>query len=106
MRWHRLLIFAAFAALLATHGALGGVADAYLSAYLEMFPTRATQAGNDAFDSKLEDFSTEKLARWVEINQAERDRLTKLLPLLIYRSTIAWTLKRCSPRSNAKCTNR
>ena len=79
MRWHRLLIFAAFVALLATHGALGGVADAYLSAYLEMFPTRATQAGNDAFDSKLEDFSTEKLARWVEINQAERDRLTKLL---------------------------
>ena len=79
MRWLRLLIFAAFVALLATHGALGGVADAYLSAYLEMFPTRATQAGNDAFDSKLEDFSTEKLARWVEINQAERDRLTKLL---------------------------
>ena len=72
----RLLILAAFAA---TQSAWGGVADAYLSAYLEMFPTRATQAGNDAFDSKLEDFSTEKLARWVEVNQAERDRLTKLI---------------------------
>jgi len=55
-----LLIFAAFAA---TQSALGGVADAYLSAYLEMFPTRATQAGNHAFDSKLEDFSSEKLTR-------------------------------------------
>src|SRR5882724_10125299 len=72
----RLLIFAAFAA---TQSAWGGVADAYLSEYLEMFPTRATQAGNHAFDSKLEDFSTEKLARWVEVNQAERDRLTMLI---------------------------
>ena len=71
-----LLIFAAFAA---APGACGGGADAYLSAYLEMFPTRATQAGNHAFDSKLEDFSTEKLTRWVEFNEAERDRLTKLI---------------------------
>ena len=71
-----LLIIAACAA---APGACGGVADAYLSAYLEMFPTRATQAGNHAFDSKLEDFSTEKLARWVEFNEAERDRLTKLI---------------------------
>jgi len=39
--------------------ALGGVADAYLDAYLAMFPTRATQAGNHAFDNKLEDFSAE-----------------------------------------------
>jgi hypothetical protein len=46
------------------------------SSYLEMFP-RATLAGNHSFDSKLEDFLTEKLARWVEVNQAERDRLTK-----------------------------
>jgi hypothetical protein len=71
-----LLIFAAFAA---TESAWSGVADAYLRAYLEMFPTRATQAGNHAFDSKLEDLSTEKLARWVEANQAERERLTKLI---------------------------
>src|SRR6266576_4380914 len=71
-----LLIFAAFAA---APDACGGGADAYLSAYLEMFPTRATQAGNHAFDSKLEDFSAEKIARWVEVNQAERDRLTKLI---------------------------
>ena len=74
-----LFIFAAVAAFARTHSALGGVADAYLNAYFEMFPTRATQAGNHAFDSKLEDFSKEKLAHWVEINQAERDRLTKLL---------------------------
>src|ERR1043166_843952 len=71
-----LLIFPAIAV---TQSALGGVADAYLSAYFEMFPTRATQAGNHAFDSKLEDFSAEKLARWVEVNQTERDRLTKLI---------------------------
>jgi hypothetical protein len=63
----------------ATHNASGGVADAYLNAYFGMFPTRATQAGNHAFDSKLEDFSAEQLARWVGFNQSERDRLTKLL---------------------------
>jgi flagellar biosynthesis regulator FlaF len=72
-------IFSGSIALLCSQSALGGIADAYLSAYLEMFPTRATQAGNHAFDSKLEDFSTEKLARWGEVNQAERDRLTKLI---------------------------
>src|SRR5215211_5849264 len=66
-------------ALLRAQSAWGGVADSYLSAYLEMFPSRATQAGNHAFDGKLEDFSTEKLTRWVEINQAERDRLTKFI---------------------------
>src|SRR5205823_14000908 len=70
-------IFSGSIGLLCAQDALGGVADAYLSAYLEMFPTRATQAGNHAFDSQPEDFSTEKLARWVEVNQAERDRLTK-----------------------------
>src|SRR5437660_8125232 len=79
MRCHCLSIFGAVVAFAATHNASGGVADAYLSEYLEMFPTRATQAGNHAFDRKLEDFSTEKLARWVEVNQAERDRLTKLI---------------------------
>src|SRR5437867_13098018 len=71
-------IFSGSIALLCAQDALGGVADAYLSAYLEMFPTRATQAGNHAFDSKLEDFSKEKLARWGEVNQAERGRLTKV----------------------------
>jgi len=44
-----------------------------------MFPTRATQAGNHAFDGKLEDYSAERLQRWVDFNQAERGRLTKLL---------------------------
>jgi hypothetical protein len=36
-----------------------------------MFPTRATQAGNHALDSKLEDFSTEKLARWKDRKGSE-----------------------------------
>src|ERR687889_448095 len=70
------LIFAAFAVI---QSACGGVGDVYLNAYLEMFPTRATQAGYHAFDGKLEDFSNEKLAHWVEVNQAECERLTKLL---------------------------
>ena len=74
-----LSIFCGSIALFHAQSMRGGVADAYLNAYLEMFPTRATQAGNHAFDSELEDFSTEKLARWVEVNQAERDRLTKLI---------------------------
>src|SRR5215218_3918372 len=79
MRHYWFAIFFGSVALLRAQGAWGGVADGYLSAYLEMFPSRATQAGNHAFDSKLEDFSTEKLAHWVDVNQAERDRLTKLL---------------------------
>ena len=80
MRGHYLSLLAAVVvAFAATQSALCGVADAYLSAYLEMFPTRATQAGDHAFDSKLEDFSAEQLNRWVEFNQAERGRLTKLL---------------------------
>jgi hypothetical protein len=79
MRFLSWLILVAAIALAAPQSASGGVADAYLDAYLAMFPTRATQAGNHAFDSKLEDFSAEQLARWVEINRAEQSRLTKLL---------------------------
>jgi hypothetical protein len=59
--------------------ARAGVADAYLTAHREMFPTRATQAGDHAFDNKLEDYSPERLKRWVEFNESERGRLTKLL---------------------------
>jgi Bacterial protein of unknown function (DUF885) len=79
VRCRRVSIFVSVVAFAAAHRALSGVADAYLRAYLEMFPTRATQAGDHAFDSRLEDFSAQRLERWVEFNQAERDRLTKLL---------------------------
>ena len=79
MRCHCLSIFAAAVAFVATANARGGVADAYLDAYFGMFPTRATQAGKHAFDSKLEDFSAEQLERWVGFNQSERGRLAKLL---------------------------
>src|SRR6266404_3857520 len=65
-------IFGAVVAFAATQNVVGGVADSYLNAYLEMFPTRATQAGNHAFDGKLEDFSAERLQRWVDFNQSER----------------------------------
>lgn len=79
MRSRYLSVVAAIAGLAAMPGAWGGVADAYLSANREMFPSRATQAGDHAFDSKLEDFSPERLRRWIEFNEAERDRLTKML---------------------------
>jgi hypothetical protein len=80
MRGHYLFMLGAVVVAFAVaQSVLGGVGDAYLSAYLEMFPIRATQAGYHAFDSKLEDFSAERLNRWVEFNQAERGRLTKLL---------------------------
>jgi Bacterial protein of unknown function (DUF885) len=79
MRNHRSLLFGAVIAFAAMQSVLGGVADSYLDAYLEMFPTRATQAGNHAFDAKLEDFSEPRLQRWVDFNQSERSRLTKLL---------------------------
>src|SRR4029077_13296969 len=79
MRHCWLSILFASIALLHAQSAWGGVADAYLSAYLEMFPTRATQAGDHSFDSKLEDFSAARLKRWIELNEKERDRLTSLL---------------------------
>ncbi len=79
MRYHCGLIFGAVLAFAATHNVLGGEADSYLDAYLEMFPTRATQAGNHAFDGKLEDFSADRLQQWIDFNQAEQGRLTKLL---------------------------
>src|SRR3954471_21216087 len=79
MRGRYLFIFGAVVAFAATPCAWGGVADAYLSAHLEMFPTRATQTGDHAFDNKLEDFSPARLQRWIEFNATERDRLTKLL---------------------------
>lgn len=60
MRGHRLAIFAAMVAAFVAQNAFGGVADDYLAAYLRMFPTRATQAGDHAFDQKLEDFSSEQ----------------------------------------------
>ncbi len=72
-------IFGLVIAFGATQRAAAGVAEEYLSAYLAMFPTRATQAGNHEFDRKLEDFSPENLERWVAFNRSERDRLTKLL---------------------------
>lgn len=79
MHRHRLLIICAVTAVTLAQDVFGAVADSYLDAYLEMFPTRATQAGNHAFDGKLEDFSAERLARWVSFNESERDRLTQLL---------------------------
>jgi Bacterial protein of unknown function (DUF885) len=79
MRYPCRLILVALVAFAVAQTVLGGVADSYLDAYLEMFPSRATQAGNHAFDGKLEDFSTERLQRWIDFNQSERARLTKLL---------------------------
>lgn len=73
MRLPRWLIFAALAVFVAPYGSAVSVADAYL----DMFLTRASLAGNHSYDRKLEDFSPEKLVRWVVVNEAERDRLTK-----------------------------
>src|SRR4051812_1415288 len=79
MRGRYISIFGAVVAFAATTSAWGGLADGYLNAHLEMFPTRATQAGDHTFDNKLEDFSPERLKRWIQFNETERDRLTKLL---------------------------
>ena len=79
MQRHRLSIFPALVLFAVMSNARAGVADAYLTAHREMFPTRATQAGDHALDGKLEDFSEERLKRWVEFNEAERVRLRKLL---------------------------
>src|SRR3954452_648345 len=73
------VLLSIFAALAAVPDLSGGVADGYLTAYLEMFPTRATQAGDHDFDDQLEDFSADKLEQWIAFNQTEFSRLTKLL---------------------------
>jgi Bacterial protein of unknown function (DUF885) len=79
MRCYCWSIFGAVLVFAAKPNVWGGVADGYLDAYFGMFPTRATQAGNHAFDARLEDFSPEQFQRWVDFNLAERGRLTKLL---------------------------
>ncbi len=73
------VILAGMMMLAGWQSAAAGVADDYLAKYLAMFPTRATQAGEHAFDGKLENFSAAQLQRWVEVNEAEGQRLTKLL---------------------------
>lgn len=73
------LIVVAMAAFGLTHEGEARSADEYLDAYFGMFPTRATQAGDHAYDLKLEDFSPESLACWVAANETERRRLTTLL---------------------------
>jgi uncharacterized protein (DUF885 family) len=62
--------------ILSAHGAsVEKIADEYLDAYFAMYPTRATAAGRHDFDEKLEDFSAEKLSRWIEFNRSTRAKL-------------------------------
>src|ERR1041385_2816453 len=83
-----LLLFAAGSLI---RSAWAGVGDGYLNAYLEMFPTRATQAGYHAFDGKLEDFSTEKLTRWIEVNQNERELHEQKVLQRPQRDPLCWS---------------
>jgi hypothetical protein len=42
----------------------------YVERYFDMYPTRATEAGQHDRDSSIEDFSTTKIAAWIDFNRA------------------------------------
>lgn len=55
--------------------------DAYLDAWLAHYPTRASTAGRREHDSRLEDFSRDSLARWIELNRKTLDETRALRSL-------------------------
>ncbi len=62
----------------------GRLADDYVDAWLEHYPSRATAAGRHEHDASLEDLSGPALAAWVELNhrtleETRRLRSTKAL---------------------------
>ncbi len=65
--------------VLMSTGAQAGVVEEYLDAYFQMFPTRATAAGLHDMDQALEDFSSEKISRWVSFNRETVQRLSESL---------------------------
>jgi len=46
------------------------LAASYVERYFDMYPTRATEAGQHDHDSLIEDFSAPRIAAWVEFNRA------------------------------------
>ena len=46
------------------------IVSAYIERYFDTYPTRATEAGQHSRDSLIEDFSTPRVAAWIEFNRA------------------------------------
>lgn len=77
---------------------VGAVTDRFLEAYFEQYPTRATQAGLSKFDSRLEDFSPERLRQWLQVLERTGSEARALRPsgaddridLETLRNAIAW----------------
>jgi hypothetical protein len=92
----------ALALLAASPGAgaasVGAVAERFLAAYFEQYPTRATQAGLHSFDGRLEDLSSARIGAWSRtLDETEREagavRPTssdERIDLAILRNAIAW----------------
>jgi uncharacterized protein (DUF885 family) len=51
----------------------------YVEAYFAFFPSRATEAGRHDRDRQLENLSPARVARWIAINRATRERLLAAL---------------------------
>ncbi|MEM8932901.1 MAG: hypothetical protein AAGE94_17080, partial [Acidobacteriota bacterium] len=49
--------------------------DDYLTAYLDMFPSRATGAGSYDHDEQFEDFSSARLEDWLILNRRTLEQL-------------------------------
>lgn len=53
--------------------------DRYLEAYFRMFPTRATAVGRHDLDEQLEDFSPQRLSKWIDLNREIRGAVLQSL---------------------------
>ncbi len=58
-----------------TNSPVGVLVTAYIERYLDMYPTRATEAGRHDHDARIEDFSRARVAGWVEFNRQTRASL-------------------------------
>jgi hypothetical protein len=54
---------------------MGELVATYIERYFDMYPTRATEAGRHDRDGAIEDFSSARMAAWLDFNRATRASL-------------------------------
>jgi uncharacterized protein (DUF885 family) len=73
------LVGVAAAAALAGCAATPSPVDEYVDAYFAFYPSQATEAGRHELDDRLESFSPEALAAWLETNRRTAETLRRAL---------------------------
>jgi uncharacterized protein (DUF885 family) len=67
------------AALLSLSDPVPGIVNAYIETWFATFPSRATEAGRQGFDEKLESLPPRQRAEWLEFNRRTAARLRTAL---------------------------